>query len=212
MQALNNHMDSPESSSIDRIQAAAEALFSEHGYDAVSMNAIAEKAGVSKANIFHHFSTKNALYLAVVKDACKESQNRLQQMENSQGSFAERLSSFARMQLLSMLENSQTTRLILRDLLEHGEQRGQQLAEEVFGQHFARLVDMIREGQARGELRKDISPSSVALMLLATNVYFFEARDLLRHYPDVDCADDPARFSSKMLQLMLHGILPSPKE
>jgi TetR/AcrR family transcriptional regulator len=49
-------------------------------------------------------------------------------------------------------------------------------------------------------------------MLAAVNVYFFEARDLLRHYPDVDFADDPDQFSQKMMQLMLNGILPNPQE
>jgi TetR/AcrR family transcriptional regulator len=147
-----------------------------------------------------------------VKDACKESQTRLQHLENGQGDFVEKLAHFAQSQLQSMLEHSQTTRLILRDLLENGEQRGKELAEQVFGQNFARLVEMIREGQVRGELRQEIDPAAVAVMLIAINLYFFEARDVLRHYPDVDFADDAQRYSEKLLQLMLHGILPALKE
>ena len=50
------------------------------------------------------------------------------------------------------------------------------------------------------------------IMLIAINVYFFEAREVLRHYPDVDFADDPQRYSEKMLQLMLQGILPTAGE
>jgi len=212
MQALRIPTDPADASSVARILAAAEALFSEQGFDAVSMNTIAARAGVSKANIFHHFSSKSALYLAVVKDACKESQSRLQRLENGTGNFVERLAHFGHSQLQSMLEHSQATRLILRDLLENGAQRGKDLAEQVFGQNFARLVEMIRDGQARSELRRELDPAAVALMLIAVNLYFFEARDLLRHYPDVDFADDPQRYSEKMLQLMLHGILPDPKE
>lgn len=198
--------------SVARILAAAEALFSAHGYDAVSMNAIAERAGVSKANVFHHFSSKNALYVAVVREACKESQTRLQHLENGQGSFVERLAHYAHSQLQAMLQNSQTTRLILRDLLEHGPEHGKDLADQVFGKSFARLVEMIRDGIVRGELRQDADPAAVAVMLIATNVYFFEARDVLRHYPDVDFADDPQRYNAKLIQLMLHGILPQPQE
>jgi TetR/AcrR family transcriptional regulator len=212
VQALKPPAEATDASSVTRILAAAETLFSDQGFDAASMSAIAERAGVSKANIFHHFSSKNALYLAVVKDACKESQTRLQHLENGQGSFVEKLVHFAQSQLQSMLEHSQTTRLILRDLLENGEHRGKELAEQVFGQNFARLVKMIREGQVRGELRQEIDPAAVAVMLIAINLYFFEARDVLRHYPAVDFADDAQRYSEKMLQLMLHGILPLPKE
>ena len=212
MQALSIDTPALENTSTQRILAAAEALFSEQGYDAVSMNAIAERAGVSKANIFHHFSTKNALYLAVVKDACKETQSRLQTIEKSHLSIVDRLSHFAQTQLQFMLEHGQTTRLILRELLKNGPEHGRELAEQVFGGSFARLVDMIREGQVNGELRAGIDPAAVAVMLIGMNVYFFEARDVLRHYPDVDFADDPQLFSRKMLHLMLNGILPTPQD
>ncbi len=67
-----------QSETVARILAAAEELFSRRGFDAVSMNEIAEAAGVSKANIFHHFESKNALYLAVVRNACSDSVERLQ--------------------------------------------------------------------------------------------------------------------------------------
>lgn len=212
MQAFHSKMESPECSSTERILAAAEKLFSELGYDAVSMNAIAESAGVSKANIFHHFNCKNTLYLAVVKDACKEMQTRVQSIEESHLSIVERLTHLARTQLQFMLEHGQTTRLILRELLKNRPEHGRELAEQVFGQNFARMVDMIREGQCSGELRAEIDPATVAVMLVAINVYFFEARDILRHYPAVDFADDPDRYSQKMLQLMLGGILPNPLE
>ena len=49
-------------------------------------------------------------------------------------------------------------------------------------------------------------------MLFAINVYFFEARDMLRHFPDVDFADNPDQYSQKMMQLMLNGILPNSQE
>ena len=201
-----------ESSSTERILASAEQLFSEQGYDAVSMNAIAEKAGVSKANIFHHFSTKNALYLAVVKDACKETQTRVQTIEKTHATIVARLAHFAQSQLQFMLEHGQTTRLILRELLKNGPELGRELAEQVFGQSFAQLVEMIREGQANGELRQEVDPAAIAVMLVAINVYFFEARDMLRHYHDVDFADDPDLYSHKMMRLMLNGILPNSQE
>lgn len=212
MQALKSKMESPECSSTGRILAAAEKLFSEQGYDAVSMNAIAASAGVSKANIFHHFSSKNALYLAVVKEACKETQIRVQTIEENHESIMQRLAHFAQSQLQFMLEHGQTTRLILRELLRQEPELGRELAEQVFGQSFARLVEMIRAGQAQGELRHEVDPAAIAVMLVGMNVYFFEARDLLRHYPDVDFADDPDRYSQKMMQLMLGGILPTPQE
>jgi len=208
VQAAKILKESADSGSVSRILAAAEMLFAEQGFDAVSMSAIAEKAGVSKANIFHHFSSKNALYMAVFGSACKESRERLELLESSDDNFVERLTRFANGHLQAILEHSNMARLVLRDLLENGADRGKDLAEQVFGPNFAKLVEIIRSGQARGELRTDVDPAMVAVMLIAANVYFFEARELLRHFPAVDFADDPQHYSAKMLQLMLHGILP----
>lgn len=202
----------PDTSSAERILSAAETLFAEQGFDAVSMNDIATKAGVSKANIFHHFNSKNELYLAVFGAACEESRARLETLESSEDSFVERLAHFAGGHLQAILEHGNMARLILRDLLENGEERGKELAEKVLGPNFAKLVEIIRQGQARGELRTDVDPAMVAVMLIAANVYFFEARAVLRHYPDVDFAGDPQRYSAKMLSLLLGGILPKAQE
>ena len=135
------------------------------------MNAIALRAGVSKANIFHHFTSKNALYLAVLDAACKETRERIDVLQNTEGSFIEHLSHFCQEHLQSILQREHISRLILRDLLEEGETRGQELAEQVFGRNFAKFVEMIRLGQSRRELRSDIDPAALAVLLIAANVY-----------------------------------------
>ena len=50
----------PQSAGEIAILDAAVNLFSVHGYDGVSMRRIAEAAGVSKANIYHHFASTEA--------------------------------------------------------------------------------------------------------------------------------------------------------
>lgn len=205
----NTHRKLLDSTSSQRILAAAEVLFGAHGYDAVSVNAIALRAGVSKANIFHHFTSKNALYLAVLDAACKETRERIDVLQNTEGSFIEHLSHFCQEHLQSILQREHISRLILRDLLEEGETRGQELAEQVFGRNFAKFVEMIRLGQSRRELRSDIDPAALAVLLIAANVYYFQARTVLPHLADVDFAGQPQRYSNKIMQVLLQGILPS---
>lgn len=212
MQTTPPKIGNVDASSVDRILAAAEALFAEQGFDAASMSAIAERASVSKANIFHHFNSKQALYQAVLDNACKESRARIDRLEQAEDGFVDNLAKFAAGHLQGILEHSNLARLILRDLLENGAERGKELAEQTFGPNFAKLVSIIRSGQIRGELRSDIDPAMVAVMLIAANVYFFEARNILRHFPDVDFADDPQRYSTKMLNLLLGGILPDTRK
>lgn len=197
----------PAGDATTRILAAAEALFSKHGFDAVSMNAIAEKAKVSKANIFHHFSSKKALYLAVLRVACRDSTQYLQELFVETGPLPERLTNFIRKQLASMFEHGEVTRLILRELLKDGERQGRDLAEKVFGDNFAQLVEILRTGQARGELRADMDPAMIATLLIGATVFFFESQDVLRHFPDVKFAQDPQRYSGLLVDILLRGIL-----
>ncbi len=49
------------------IRGAAEA-FVEHGYEATSLEDVAEAAGISRALLYRHFDTKQAIYRAVLDD------------------------------------------------------------------------------------------------------------------------------------------------
>jgi TetR/AcrR family transcriptional regulator len=192
---------------VTRILAAAEELFARRGFDTVSMNDIAESAGVSKANIFHHFESKNALYLAVVRNACADSIDRLQQLQHADGAIPERLADFTANHLHNMLEHDRVSRLILREIVgEQGARRAQELAEKVFGENFAILVEIVRIGQRRGELRADFDPAMLATLLIGADVFFFESQEVLRHFKDVDFAHDPERYSRMLMDLLLRGI------
>lgn len=201
---------SQRSETAERILLAAADLFAERGYESVSMNDIARQAGVSKANVFHHYTSKNDLYLTVVRRACTHSQERLAGLGNPQGTLSDRFHIYARGMLNDMLEEAQVSRLILRELLLDGEQRGPELAERVFGDNFARLVAVLREGQQQGVLRRDLDPAMAATVLIGANVFFFEARDVLRHFRDVSFADQPESYSRMLADILLKGILAGP--
>ena len=53
-------------SSIERILQAAERLFLERNYADVTVAAVAEAAALTKGAVYHHFDTKEALYLAML--------------------------------------------------------------------------------------------------------------------------------------------------
>jgi TetR/AcrR family transcriptional regulator, mexJK operon transcriptional repressor len=52
----------------ERILAEARARFTEQGYAAVSMQQIADAAGVNKATLYYHFTDKDTLFAAVMAD------------------------------------------------------------------------------------------------------------------------------------------------
>jgi len=50
------------------VLAAAARLFAERGYAGTSMDAVARAAGISKATLYHHIASKDALFSAVVEE------------------------------------------------------------------------------------------------------------------------------------------------
>ena len=52
----------------ENILAAAEQEFVLHGFKGTSMQAVADRAGVAKANIHYYFKNKDNLYLALLEN------------------------------------------------------------------------------------------------------------------------------------------------
>ena len=102
-----------------------------------------------------------------------------------------------------------SSRLVLRALTSDGADSDIQPVRDDFARNFHRLVELIRAGQAAGQLRADLNPALVALMINAGNVFYAQTRPMLRHFKDVDCADDPQRYNALMMDILLRGILPA---
>ena len=58
---------------------AAEKRFTEHGYSATSLDAIAADAKVTKGALYHHYSGKQALFEAVFADVEERAAKEIQQ-------------------------------------------------------------------------------------------------------------------------------------
>jgi TetR/AcrR family transcriptional regulator, mexJK operon transcriptional repressor len=56
---------------VRQILRAAKDMFLEHGFGAASMDAIVQAAGVSKATVYAHFSSKEELFAGVVEAECR---------------------------------------------------------------------------------------------------------------------------------------------
>jgi AcrR family transcriptional regulator len=63
--------ETPTAGKAESILAAAKRMFLEGGFGAVSMDAIAREAGVSKATVYAHFAGKEELFGAVIGRECE---------------------------------------------------------------------------------------------------------------------------------------------
>jgi TetR/AcrR family transcriptional regulator len=188
------------------ILEVAEQLFANNGYNSVSINDIAQQAGVSKANIFHHFKSKEGLFMAVLKIACERSVQALDATPSqSPVQSLDPLRNFFASNLQALLAHPRSTRLIQWELLMNSEQRGKRLAEEVFTETFNRVVDLVRDAQSQGLIKSEIDASLLAFLLVGINGFFFETRAVHDHMPGIEFSVSPEEYSAAVFDLLAHG-------
>lgn len=76
----------------ERVFGAARPLFVEHGYKGVSMQQIADAAGIHKATLYHHFRDKDDLFAAVIYQEMRQMRTDMARVVAEQDTPAERLS------------------------------------------------------------------------------------------------------------------------
>ena len=65
------------------ILKSAARVFAEQGYDRASMSVLAKECGISKANIYHYYDSKDALLFDVLDSYLKELRNRICEIDLS---------------------------------------------------------------------------------------------------------------------------------
>jgi len=188
-----------------QILTAAESLFAAHGYDGVSVQDIACRAGVSKANIYHHFTSKNELYLTVIKYAFENMNTLLSELQHVDGSPKEQLAHFSGKHLRHLNLKPKIARLILRELLDNSSTRGRDLAEQVFSEHFRKLKQILSKGQETGDIRKDIDTDHMAVAVVGMNVFLFQAWSAIQHFPG-DAFQEQEASGRIIFELLFNGL------
>ncbi len=79
----------------DRILTAAETCFADHGYDATGVAEICKQAAVSKGAFYHHFSSKQAVFMALLNRWLENTDQQLASLRQTQSNIPESIRSMA---------------------------------------------------------------------------------------------------------------------
>jgi TetR/AcrR family transcriptional regulator len=192
---------------VQAILAAATRLFAKSGYEAVSVASIAELAKVSKANVFHHFDSKHALYVEVIRGACGRHALFAEKLLSEAGPAAEKICRLMIFELEDMLFFAeQESRLVVGEFMSGCAPRGGPISAEVINRKIVVVADLIRQGQDTGEFRRDVDPGLAAVLIDAAMIFFFKARETLGTCAQFHYANDPALYARESCRLLLHGI------
>lgn len=184
----------------------AELLFSQKGFKATSISEIAKKTGGSKANIYHHFKSKEHLYQEALELACERVFN-VMELTNALPSVdaRTRLKEYVSLHLKSMLEQPASTNLIKRELMDNNQIEGKMLAKDIFTNTFTKVASLVFDANDIDKNNQDINVSLQAFMLIGMNIFFFDSQSVMKYLPGVSSiADSPEVFSNKIFDFIMN--------
>lgn len=199
---------SDDESGRQRLLRAAAIEFADHGYAGASIAGIASQAGVSKSTVFHHFESKQSLYLAVIQAAAREFGQKLDAVLSEPGQPATGVAAFQRAHLNHIRSHPQVATLVLRELQGNDPERSLALVRDVLWPNFSRLVRFLNDAASAGVIRSGVDAHAVALTLLSANVMFFQTEQLLKQLPGFELARDPGAYAGAVADLVFFGLKP----
>jgi AcrR family transcriptional regulator len=133
-------------------------LFARKGYDRVSVREIAREAGLSQAGLLHHFSTKEELFLEVLRQRDdRDGPKHVHSVERLIAAVERNAGEPGLVRLfVSMSAESTEDDSVARGFFEN---RYHWLREEI--------AASVRQHQEQGELSPEINPDDVASLLIA---------------------------------------------
>jgi TetR/AcrR family transcriptional regulator len=104
----------------EEILATATQLFAERGYEGASMGDLAERVGLRKASLFHHYASKDELYCAVLERLVGALGQLVMASALAPGPFAERLDRLSDAVFDAMIAEPYAARLLIREMMDWG--------------------------------------------------------------------------------------------
>lgn len=148
----------------DRAQAlnAAVAVFNEQGYDGASVATLAERMGVTKSALYHHFESKEAILEAALSVALDGLEGVLTDADAAGGSALERLTAVISGAVEVLVSEQPSVTLLLRV---RGNSETERTALERRRAFDQRVAGLVRAAQDEGSVRTDIDARTAARLL-----------------------------------------------
>jgi AcrR family transcriptional regulator len=162
---------------IRTIIEAARQEFAEHGYDGARTDRIAALTGMSKGVLYHHYNSKDDLFVAVLEDIYQElrSQNEalvLDVFEPEEGIrqlIAHTYNYFATHPEFIVLVNSE-------NLMKAAHLEKSESVRSMFAPLSTRLGELIDRGQEQGIFRRDVDIVELYISIVGLGYFFLANR------------------------------------
>ena len=187
----------PQRNTRGKIVSAAWKLFYEQGYEHTTVEDILALSGTSKGTFYHYFEGKDAL-LGTLSVLFDEKYEALLPTLPEDMDALDTLAWLTR-ELVAMIDNSIPLDLLARLLSTQLTVRGEKHLLDRDRVYFRMLREIVSRGQARGEVRTDMSVNEI------TKAYALMERALMYDWCLCGGEYNLRRYSAEMMGLFLNG-------
>ncbi len=183
-----------------KIFRAAARLFSEKGYNGVSMREISQATGLSKPTIYYYFGNKEGIYTTLVEEGLKYNDELLQQILGREIPVKQKLRDLIKWRFRQVLEYPEMAKFFT--LLFISAEKLPFLERYVVEVEQRReiVVTLIREGIATGEFGSNIDPTLASAIIQGTVIHY-----IIRQLKSKDIVlDDP--LAEAIVELVFKGL------
>lgn len=191
-----------------QILRVATEMFSQHGFRGTTLRRLASRAGISEATIYQHFSSKEALYDAILEQRMENSRHLFFPMDAAEAKQDRRL-------MLTLIENflqqqaadSSFLRMLLFSALE-GHDLARKFVTGQMREFYRFLSSYLKERMEDGALQP-MDPQLSARLLMGMALIVVLHREIFRDPTVVGLEIDD--LPSRVVDLFCRGILVDPE-
>jgi AcrR family transcriptional regulator len=171
----------------EEILDEATELFAERGYEGTSMSDLAERVGLRKASLFHHFTSKEVLYAAVLGRLVESVGQSIARSAFAPGTFEERLNALCDAITDLLGEQPFAARLLIREVMDWGPVARSELADQILAVNNAAVM-FIQAGQEAGAFVA-ADPKHLVITLIGVHFMPFAVGRVVKALLGTDPAD-----------------------
>lgn len=144
-------------------------LFAEKGFSETSMDDIVKESGISKGGIYHHFKSKEEIFLEIAKIRMNE-RNKIVEESSNYISNKERLSNYMDWVLLGYFQDR--IKKLSRFTFQFWSMLGRnetikERAKERYEMVYKKLSEILEKGISEGEFKNDLDVKSMVYIILS---------------------------------------------
>jgi TetR/AcrR family transcriptional regulator len=196
-----------DGSTREKILSAALIEFAQHGLAGARVDRIANRAGVNKAMIYYHFSSKAALHKEIVDEYFLQILPRVRQAFSGSTKLEDALINFVAVYAQAFSTSPEFRLIFLRELANAESEMIGRIAETIVSSGLPKqIVSSFEKGIEQGCLRSvDVRHALVSFILM--NVGYFVLAPLIDRIWDIADRDQfVAERKEAIIDLFLHGV------